>query len=104
MAAIATTTVPVKLKLFDNNRTLSSSSYSFSKLSIPHSLNFHSSPSFTLTIRYGHSLRPSAYGGGGNFRRPPDNDDDGENALDLSRLRYLLFIFNFNFYFGYFSV
>ncbi|WJX96778.1 Translation initiation factor IF3-2, chloroplastic [Trifolium repens] len=93
MAAIATTTVPVKLKLFDNNRTtstsplLSSSSYSFSKLSIPHSLNFHSSPSFTLTLRYGHSLRPSAYGGGGNFRRPPDNDDDGENALDLSRLR-----------------
>ncbi|CAJ2649610.1 unnamed protein product [Trifolium pratense] len=94
MAAIATTTVPVKLKLFDNTRTTStshlfSSSYSsFSKLSIPHSLNFYSSPSFTLNLRYGHSFRPSAYGGGGNFRRPPpENEDDGDDALDLSKLR-----------------
>ncbi|GAU18296.1 hypothetical protein TSUD_201840 [Trifolium subterraneum] len=88
MAAIATATVPVKLKLFDNNRTTSTSYSSFSKLSIPHSLNFHYSPSFTLTLRHGHSLRPSAYGSGGNFRRPPpDNEDDGEDALDLSRLR-----------------
>lgn len=92
MAGITTTTVvPVKLKA----SPLFSSSFS-TKLFIPHSLNFNSNlqsfPSFNLpshaTVRYGVNLRPSAYGGGGNFRRPPPNKDaDDEQALDLSTLR-----------------
>ncbi|AES92481.1 putative translation initiation factor 3 [Medicago truncatula] len=83
MAGITSTTVvPVKLK---------ASHFFSNKLSIPHSLNLQSSPSFTLpshaTVRYGVNLRPSAYGGGGNFRRaPPEKDADDGQALDLSTL------------------
>lgn len=86
MAGITSTTVvPVKLK---------ASHFFSNKLSIPHSLNLQSSPSFTLpshaTVRYGVNLRPSAYGGGGNFRRaPPEKDADDGQALDLSTLRYV---------------
>ncbi|XP_004507754.1 translation initiation factor IF3-2, chloroplastic-like [Cicer arietinum] len=88
--AVITTTVPVEFKIFDTRTSPLFSSSSFFKLSIPHSLNFHSSLSFTLpsslTPRYGGSLRPPAYSGG-NFRRPPNDDVDDEQALDLSTLR-----------------
>jgi hypothetical protein len=48
--------------------------------SIPLSLNFHSSPSYTLIVCYGHNLRPSVYGGSDNFRRPPDNNNNDEKG------------------------
>lgn len=80
MSGITTTTVPVKLKLFDTRISPLFSS------SIPHSLSFHYSPSHA-TVRYGVSLRTSAYGN--NFRRPPpSNEADNEEALDLSKIRY----------------
>ncbi|CAL5199435.1 unnamed protein product [Lathyrus oleraceus] len=79
MSGITTTTVPVKLKLFDTRISPLFSS------SIPHSLSFHYSPSHA-TVRYGVSLRTSAYGN--NFRRPPpSNEADNEEALDLSKIR-----------------
>ncbi|CAK8564277.1 unnamed protein product [Lathyrus sativus] len=80
MSGITTTTVPVKLKLSDTRISPLFSS------SIPHSLSFNYSPSYS-TVRYGVSLRTSAYGN--NFRRPPPPSDYGEDeqALDLSKIR-----------------
>ncbi|XP_058754510.1 translation initiation factor IF3-4, chloroplastic-like [Vicia villosa] len=79
MSGITTTTVPVKLKLSDTRISPLFSS------SIPHSLSFHYSPSHA-TVRYGLTLRTSAYG---NFRRQPPNKDpdEDEQALDLSKIR-----------------
>ncbi|CAI8611335.1 unnamed protein product [Vicia faba] len=80
MSGITTSTVPVKLKLSDTRISPLFSS------SVPHSLSFHYSPSYT-TVRYGFTLRTSAYGN--NFRRPPPKRDvdEEEKALDLSKIR-----------------
>lgn len=82
MSSITATSVPVKLKLSDNRISPLFSSY------IPHSLSFHYSPS-NATLRYGLSLRTSAYGN--NFRRPPSNQDadagEDDQAIDLSKIR-----------------